>query len=440
MRGRITKTLLTVMTVSMMLVGCSAKVTTNTYTHEAGETLKSDVNLYASFKNPELAKEATIDLSAVDEKTVGSYEAIITLKDKTYPVTVEVVDTKAPDGSFETSTVAVGIDGKITTELFGITCSDVSEMKYGIKNAELVKTEEELKIQIDESFTKAEEEGKVEITLKDMAGITWNKDTDSWEESGFDLESLEEEFVPTISGLYKLELVCSDIYKNASIMNAYAIVDLEAPVLKLEDKEVTVSSDFETYMNSLNEGLYAEDNLLGDITGALNVIGSEVLDSSNTATKMKVTYEVYDLAGNRSEGSRIFTSKSRVQVVNKPTAEQPVQTQPNGHDRDRALQAFAAVNEQRAAAGVAELAWDEGMYETSCRRAAEIVNDFSHNGCPSNYGENIAENFKSITNLINAWMNSPGHKQNILDARYSAGAMGCYYYNGSYYWVNNFRF
>ena len=441
MRGRIFKTMMTATALAMMLTGCSEQVSTNTYTHEAGDELKADASLYASFKNPESAKAAEVHLEQVVADRVGTYEGWITLKNKDYSFTVDVVDTKAPDGSFETTTTSVGIDTKITPKLFGISCTDISEIKYGIRNVEKIKSEDELKLLIDESFTKAEEEGIEEITLKDMVGVTWEKDTDSREESGFDLDSLKEEYLPTESGLYKLELVCSDVHGNASIMNAYVIADIEAPVLKLQDKEVTVTSDFEKYMNSLSEGLYAEDNLLGDITGALSVVGSEVIDESSTVTKMKVTYEVYDLVGNRAEGSRVFTSKAQVKTVSQTSAQSQVtQTQSNGYDRDRAVQAFEAVNEQRAAAGIAPLAWDEGMYETSCQRASEIVNDFSHNGCPSNYGENIAENFKSISNLINAWMNSPGHQKNILNANYSAGAMGCYYYNGTYYWVNNFRY
>ena len=337
MKGRIFKTLITATALTMLLTGCSEQVSTNTYTHEAGDELKTDASLYASFKNPENAKVAEVHLDKVVADRVGTYEGWITLKNKDYSFTVEVVDTTAPDGSFETTTTSVGIDTKITPELFGISCTDISEIKYGIRNVEKIKTEDELKMLIDESFRKAEEEGLEEITLKDMVGVTWEKDTDSREESGFDLASLEEEYLPTESGLYKLELVCSDIHGNASIMNAYAIADIEAPVLKLEDKEVTVTNDFEKYMNSLSEGLYAEDNLLGDITGALSVVGSEVIDESSTVTKMRVTYEVYDLVGNRAEGSRIFTSKAQVKTVSQPSAQsQAIQTQSNGYDRDRA--------------------------------------------------------------------------------------------------------
>ena len=54
------------------------------------------------------------------------------------------------------------------------------------------------------------------------------------------------------------------------------------------------------------------------------------------------------------------------------------------------------------------------------------------------YGENLAKNFKSTTNLINGWMNSPGHRDNLLNPEYTRGVMACYYSGGIYYWVNLF--
>ncbi len=129
------------------------------------------------------------------------------------------------------------------------------------------------------------------------------------------------------------------------------------------------------------------------------------------------------------------------------------QVRADGFDREKAQQAFSKVNEQRAANEVAQLVWDEALYELACTRAQEIVIQFSHQRPDGSYvgdvmlnqygatgcGENIASNYKSITNLINGWLNSEGHKENMLDDRFTAGVMACYYYDGSYYWVNLFK-
>ena len=69
-----------------IITGCSPQLTTETYIHEAGETLPEEVSEYATFKNPEKAAEAAIDLSNVVSDKVGTYEATITLKEKEYTI------------------------------------------------------------------------------------------------------------------------------------------------------------------------------------------------------------------------------------------------------------------------------------------------------------------------------------------------------------------
>lgn len=128
-------------------------------------------------------------------------------------------------------------------------------------------------------------------------------------------------------------------------------------------------------------------------------------------------------------------------------------TKSNGFDRRKAEEAFAKVNEQRIASGAAALVWDETLYELAGIRAQELVSSFSHQRPDGSYvgdvmvdqygfsgcGENIAANYTSVTNLVNGWMSSEGHRDNLLNSRFTAGVMSCYYHNGSCYWVNLFR-
>ena len=39
---------------------------------------------------------------------------------------------------------------------------------------------------------------------------------------------------------------------------------------------------------------------------------------------------------------------------------------------------------------------------------------------------------------MNDWMNSEGHRANILNSDFEEIGVGCYYENGIYYWVQNF--
>ena len=118
---------------------------------------------------------------------------------------------------------------------------------------------------------------------------------------------------------------------------------------------------------------------------------------------------------------------------------------------------LSLVNAERSKNGLSSLTLSSKLTAVANEKARDMAenNYFSHEsptyGSPFQMlqqygiryrtaGENIAKGYKTPAAVVEGWMNSPGHKQNILNASYSAGAMGCYYYNGSYYWVNNFRF
>ena len=50
-------------------------------------------------------------------------------------------------------------------------------------------------------------------------------------------------------------------------------------------------------------------------------------------------------------------------------------------------------------------------------------------------GENIAKGYASPEAVVNSWMNSQGHKDNILNETYKSAAIGCYNDGETYYWV-----
>ncbi len=105
------------------------------------------------------------------------------------------------------------------------------------------------------------------------------------------------------------------------------------------------------------------------------------------------------------------------------------------------------VNEERAAQGLSALTMDKELLEAAMLRAAEISLLFSHTR-PSNttcftvsslaYGENIAAGYTDSTDVMTGWMNSEGHKANILTSGYTTIGVGCFYHNGILYWVQLF--
>ena len=112
------------------------------------------------------------------------------------------------------------------------------------------------------------------------------------------------------------------------------------------------------------------------------------------------------------------------------------------------------VNQERAKAGLGALTTNATLQQAANKRAQEIVTSFSHtrpDGRSSfsvldeyniSYraaGENIAYGQKTPSEVMNAWMNSSGHRANILGSQFGKVGIGVYKAsNGLYYWTQEF--
>ena len=110
-------------------------------------------------------------------------------------------------------------------------------------------------------------------------------------------------------------------------------------------------------------------------------------------------------------------------------------------------------NSARSQNGYAALVEDSALSEAAAVRAREIARSFSHTR-PSGAsfssalsesgvsylraGENIASGQKSASEVVNAWMNSPGHRANILNRSYSRIGSASVNVGGTLYWVQLF--
>ena len=114
---------------------------------------------------------------------------------------------------------------------------------------------------------------------------------------------------------------------------------------------------------------------------------------------------------------------------------------------------LALVNSERAAAGLSALTLDSTLCKLADIRAKEIVKSFSHtrpngsscftvfreNGVSYRYaGENLAYGQSSASAVMKAWMNSSGHRANILGKNFGKIGISCYIANGRKYWVQLF--
>ena len=133
---------------------------------------------------------------------------------------------------------------------------------------------------------------------------------------------------------------------------------------------------------------------------------------------------------------------------NKPDTETPGEEQ-----LSFAEQVVELVNAERAKEGLAPLTIDKKVQAAAQVRAVEIKTSFSHtrpNGSSfattlkeqgvtyRRSGENIAWGQRTPKEVVNAWMNSSGHRANIMNKNFTKIGVGYYQHNGVNYWSQLF--
>lgn len=119
--------------------------------------------------------------------------------------------------------------------------------------------------------------------------------------------------------------------------------------------------------------------------------------------------------------------------------------------RAQAIEAFNLVNEEREKAGIAPVDWDDNLEGVADVRSKEASVSFSHtrtNGSDWNTvnsaiqgGENLAFGFNDATDAVNAWMNSPTHRDNILYEDFETMSISIYLTDDDVaYWAQEFGY
>ena len=113
------------------------------------------------------------------------------------------------------------------------------------------------------------------------------------------------------------------------------------------------------------------------------------------------------------------------------------------------------VNKYRASNGLSPVSLDNAISSAADIRAKEIVRSFSNTrpdgrSCVSvlsdsgisynGAGENIAYGQDTPEEVMTAWMNSDGHRANILNGSFTKLGVGIYSSGGTIYWVQLFTY
>ena len=121
-------------------------------------------------------------------------------------------------------------------------------------------------------------------------------------------------------------------------------------------------------------------------------------------------------------------------------------------------QVINLINQQRTAHGCGKLTYNANLAAAAQGHSADMAkyNYFSHTGHngsspdariraagykPKLWGENIAAGYSTPSSVVNAWMNSSGHRANILNCKFHETGVGYATSSSStyhYYWTQDF--
>ena len=171
-----------------------------------------------------------------------------------------------------------------------------------------------------------------------------------------------------------------------------------------------------------------------------------------TTTTTKASTTAAPKKKNNSKTTTTTKAASKKPAAQTPAQNQTVSGAQTGFESDMLKQ----VNAQRAKNGQSALTLNQTLCASARVRAAEIAKDgcFSHtrpdgSGCFTaisgvsyrTAGENIAMGtwgYFGVDKIMDRWMNSEGHRANILNGDFSEVGFGCVVVNGNGYWVQIF--
>ena len=283
--------LLTVtMVIEMTAAGCGDKqlaLATDRVSVELGYELNTDVAAYVA--DADIAVETTIDFGAVDVSKLGTYTAVVTYKDQTASLEVDVVDTTAPEAEV-VNQVTVGVDEPLyvedvltsVTELTGNVMATFDDLADESTDAtEKVETTEDMEVTEEVEATGASED--METFVLDDVTVT------------------NDAIVFHTVGEYSVSLTLADESGNSKQIEVPVLVGTEPTFLGIEDLTVTTGAENVDYLS----GVTATDSNGNDLTDKIECDDSKV--DLSLVGEYEITYTVTDENG--------FTAKQTAKVT-----------------------------------------------------------------------------------------------------------------------------
>ena len=117
--------------------------------------------------------------------------------------------------------------------------------------------------------------------------------------------------------------------------------------------------------------------------------------------------------------------------------------------KEKEIEVFNLVNEEREKNGLVSLEWDSRLYDTAKIRAEEASRYWSHTRPDGTHwtvlaeeldGENLAKGYYSAEEAFYAWMESEEHRENILRSEFTRIAVYFYETENGWFWCQHFGY
>ncbi|MGB8454964.1 MAG: CAP domain-containing protein [Anaerocolumna sp.] len=144
---------------------------------------------------------------------------------------------------------------------------------------------------------------------------------------------------------------------------------------------------------------------------------------------------------NALNGKTTTATTTKTTTPAKTPARTTTSADSNNYDSSFASQVLKLVNAERAKGGVSALTMSQALTAPANKRAQEIVQQFSHtrpngtqwstvldeyNVSVRTAGENLAYGYNTPEAVVEGWMNSPGHRANIMNPNFNKIGIGVY--------------
>lgn len=174
-------------------------------------------------------------------------------------------------------------------------------------------------------------------------------------------------------------------------------------------------------------------------------------DSTENATEKKTTKK-------KTTKKKVTKKKATKKKATKKPVTKKSETNTSGENKSSnqnyADEVLKLLNKERANVGLKPLTTTTILQNAAYKRSNEIVSTFAHtrpdgsscftvlgdyNISYTAAGENIAAGQKTPSEVMKAWMNSEGHRENILNGKFGKVGIGVYQgTDGKYYWTQLF--